>query len=182
MTACWVREYVIGFFKWPNPSSRIMTQGSTQPLTEMSTTDLDGVKGRPARKADNLTAIFWSKECENLEVCRPPRSVTGIALPFHSFFTSLLHLSPISLIYLSLCRLLNFIFRRFFICTLFSPLLPHFASLLILFSLVFSSFPCSYDFIFHYLFFICNLFPSSFHPFPLLIICPFYIALLDFFT
>jgi hypothetical protein len=30
---------------------------STQPLTEMSTTNLPGGKGRPARKADNLTVI-----------------------------------------------------------------------------------------------------------------------------
>jgi hypothetical protein len=37
-----------------------MALGSTQPLTEMSATDLfwgGGVKGRPARKADNLTVI-----------------------------------------------------------------------------------------------------------------------------
>jgi hypothetical protein len=34
-----------------------MTLGSTQPLTEMSTRDPFGGKGRPARKADNLTAI-----------------------------------------------------------------------------------------------------------------------------
>jgi hypothetical protein len=34
-----------------------MTLGSTQPLTEMSTIKLPGGKGRPARKADNLTAI-----------------------------------------------------------------------------------------------------------------------------
>jgi hypothetical protein len=31
--------------------------GSTQPLTEMSTRNLPGGKGRPAREADNLTAI-----------------------------------------------------------------------------------------------------------------------------
>jgi hypothetical protein len=31
---------------------------STQPLTEMSTRNILGGKGRPARKADNLTAIF----------------------------------------------------------------------------------------------------------------------------
>jgi hypothetical protein len=31
--------------------------GSTQPLTEMSTMNLPGVKGRLAHKADNLTAI-----------------------------------------------------------------------------------------------------------------------------
>jgi hypothetical protein len=35
-----------------------MTLGSTQPLTEVSTRNLSGGKGRPARKADNLTAIF----------------------------------------------------------------------------------------------------------------------------
>jgi hypothetical protein len=32
--------------------------GSTKPLTEMSTRNLLGAKGRPARKADNLTAIY----------------------------------------------------------------------------------------------------------------------------
>jgi hypothetical protein len=45
------------FFSWPNPSSRTMAPGSTQPLTEMSTRNLPGGKGRLARKADNLTAI-----------------------------------------------------------------------------------------------------------------------------
>jgi hypothetical protein len=34
-----------------------MALGSTQLLTEMSTRNLPGDKGRPARKADNLTAI-----------------------------------------------------------------------------------------------------------------------------
>jgi hypothetical protein len=34
-----------------------MALGSTQPLTEMSTRDLPGGKERPARGADNLTAI-----------------------------------------------------------------------------------------------------------------------------
>jgi hypothetical protein len=34
-----------------------MTLGSTQPLTEMSARNLPGGKGRPARKADDLTAI-----------------------------------------------------------------------------------------------------------------------------
>jgi hypothetical protein len=31
--------------------------GSTQPLTEMSARNFPGGKGRPAREADNLTAI-----------------------------------------------------------------------------------------------------------------------------
>jgi hypothetical protein len=34
-----------------------MTLGSIQPLTEMSTRDLRGGKGRPGRKVYNLTAI-----------------------------------------------------------------------------------------------------------------------------
>jgi hypothetical protein len=47
----------LDFFSLPNPSSRNMNLGSTQPLTEMSTRKIPGGKGRPARKADNLTAI-----------------------------------------------------------------------------------------------------------------------------
>jgi hypothetical protein len=34
-----------------------MALGSTQALIEMSTSNLPGGKGRPARKADNLAAI-----------------------------------------------------------------------------------------------------------------------------
>jgi hypothetical protein len=34
-----------------------MALGSTQPLTEMSTRNIPGGEGRPAHKADNLTAI-----------------------------------------------------------------------------------------------------------------------------
>jgi hypothetical protein len=48
---------VIWFFNWPNPSSRTMALGSTQALTETSAMNLLWGKGRPARKADNLTAI-----------------------------------------------------------------------------------------------------------------------------
>jgi hypothetical protein len=45
------------FLNSPNPSGRTMALGSTQPLTEMSTTNLPGGKWWPARKAENLTAI-----------------------------------------------------------------------------------------------------------------------------
>jgi hypothetical protein len=62
----------------PNRSSRTMTLGWTQPLTEMS-------KWRPARKADNLTVIcetifyrMW--EPRRLTTYGPPLPVTGIAL------------------------------------------------------------------------------------------------------
>jgi hypothetical protein len=34
-----------------------MALGSTQPLTEMSTRNLPGGKGRPARKANNLIVV-----------------------------------------------------------------------------------------------------------------------------
>jgi hypothetical protein len=50
-------DEVIGFSNWPNPSSRTMALGSTQPLTEMSTRNFPGGKWRTARKADNLTSI-----------------------------------------------------------------------------------------------------------------------------
>jgi hypothetical protein len=40
-----IPDDVIGFFNWPNPSSRIMALGSTQSLTEMSTRNLPGGGG-----------------------------------------------------------------------------------------------------------------------------------------
>jgi hypothetical protein len=48
----------VNFFNLPNPSSRTMALGSTQPLTEMSTRNLPGGKKRPAPRADNLAAIY----------------------------------------------------------------------------------------------------------------------------
>jgi hypothetical protein len=39
----------VDFFNLPNLSSRIMTRGSTESVTEMSTRDHPGGKGRPAR-------------------------------------------------------------------------------------------------------------------------------------
>jgi hypothetical protein len=47
----------IFFFNLPNLFSRNMALRSTQLLTEMSTRNLPGGKGRPAHRADNLTAI-----------------------------------------------------------------------------------------------------------------------------
>jgi hypothetical protein len=65
---------VIGFFKWPNPSSRTMALGSTHPLAGMSTRNLPGSKGRPA--------------CGSLDVSQPygpSWPVRGIGLPFSPF-------------------------------------------------------------------------------------------------
>jgi hypothetical protein len=48
------------FFNLLNASSRTMALTTTQPLTEMSIGIFLGGKGRPERKADNLTAICES--------------------------------------------------------------------------------------------------------------------------
>jgi hypothetical protein len=53
-----VRVSMRWIFELPNPSSSTMSLRSTQPLTEMSTRNLPGGKGQPARKADNLTTIY----------------------------------------------------------------------------------------------------------------------------
>jgi hypothetical protein len=62
-----------------------MALGSTQPLTETSTRNLHGGKGRPVREADNLTTVNrLSSKCRSLDVSQSyglPRPVTGIALP-----------------------------------------------------------------------------------------------------
>jgi hypothetical protein len=49
--------YLLPCSQTPNPSSNTMALGSTQPLTEMSTRNVPGGKGWPAREADNVTAI-----------------------------------------------------------------------------------------------------------------------------
>jgi hypothetical protein len=59
-TTCGSSPDEVDTFNLHNPSSRTMTLGSTQPLTEMSTRNLPEGKGRPAPKADNLSAICES--------------------------------------------------------------------------------------------------------------------------
>jgi hypothetical protein len=62
-----------------------MALGSTQPLREMSTRNLPGVKGWLAHKSDNLTAICEPtvqkrRQPEHLTTLLAPWAVTGIAL------------------------------------------------------------------------------------------------------
>jgi hypothetical protein len=65
------------FFSLPNPFSRTMALGLTQPLAEMSTRNLPMRLSATSRKADNFTAV----DCvENVAVCTPqnPSSLHGL--------------------------------------------------------------------------------------------------------
>jgi hypothetical protein len=55
-----------------------MALGSTQPLTEVSTRNLPGGKGRPARKADNFTAVSDCLENVGASMSYSPIGLHGL--------------------------------------------------------------------------------------------------------
>jgi hypothetical protein len=74
-------------FDLPNPSSRTMALGSTQPLTEMSTRNLLRVnRGRRVTVITSSPSLNrLSRKCRKLDILqpyRPLRPVTRIALAF----------------------------------------------------------------------------------------------------
>jgi hypothetical protein len=69
-----IPDEVIEFFNRPNLSRRTMALGSTELVTEMISRNLPGGKGRPARKVDNLTAIYEP----NVQKMRGPRRLTTL--------------------------------------------------------------------------------------------------------
>jgi hypothetical protein len=86
-----IKYEVIAFFNLHDPSSRATALGSTQPLTEMSTRNLPGVKGswhiRLTTSPPSVSLL--SRKCGS-----PPRPVTGIALPFFKSYSRELVTKP----------------------------------------------------------------------------------------
>jgi hypothetical protein len=98
-------DEVIGFSNWPNPSSRIMGLGSTQPLKEMVSGIFLGGGGVKGGRRVRLTASapsvnLLSRECGSLDVWQThglSRAVAGIALPFFNVTLHLRQVYPSSL-------------------------------------------------------------------------------------
>jgi hypothetical protein len=72
-----------------NPSGRTMTPGYSQPLTEMSISDVFWRYGRPVLRATKLTTFMCrlSGKCGSLNLLKPPGRVqVFIAYPTSGYF------------------------------------------------------------------------------------------------
>jgi hypothetical protein len=97
-------QWVLRFFNWPNPSSRIMALGSTQPLTEISTRNLTGDKGRPAPNADNLTAVSRLSRKWASTSCKPMGSTFCYRDSFTFFMEILMICGYMLVVLMGTCR------------------------------------------------------------------------------
>jgi hypothetical protein len=87
-----------GFFKLPYPSSRIIALGSTQPLTEMSTRNLLGIKRDQGAEPTTLPPSM-SRMSENVGASTScsPKGLHGLYRDNFTLFTTLYQESFISL-------------------------------------------------------------------------------------
>jgi hypothetical protein len=89
----------------PNPSSRIMALASTQSLSEISTRNLPGGKGLPARKADNLSDI-----CESTaSTYHNPIGFHGLLLGYLYLFLSKLRNSNVEFYSVTYLQIINYV-------------------------------------------------------------------------
>jgi hypothetical protein len=69
---------VVGFFSKPDPTSRFVDLGSSQPLTEISTRNLPMASGQQERKADSIIAIYAPTVYVNIGASHKPMGLHGL--------------------------------------------------------------------------------------------------------